>query len=180
MERGDRGDRGERGPAGDKGAHGQGGDSGLQGFTGERGDTGAKGERGDTGPAGKSSVLSRHVSISFLLLTLVATAVLLVMGYTIHQNRGLIHQNRALILQGAAQQAKLKALALSTHNSLCSLRGDLQRRHDTSVVYLEAHPRGVVSPVTNAIIITSAEIQQAIASQNITLKALSGLNCQRG
>lgn len=172
-ERGDTGDRGVGGERGPKGDHGQAGDIGLTGDIGERGDTGDKGERGDTGEQGiegKSTLLSRNIAVSYLLLAVVSAIVLGIMGYTIVQNRDLIHRIDS-------QQRELDALAQATHTSLCTFTTDLQRRRDDSVKYLAEHPRGVISPVTNAVIITPAEIQQNIDNQNATLKALSGLKC---
>lgn len=159
--------RGERGPKGD---HGQPGEAGLVGEAGETGHEGAKGERGDTGPEGKSSLLGRHVSVSFALIVIATSLVLAGFGYAISQNRNLLaNVNR--------QQNEIQRIARETHNSLCTFKADLTQRRDSSVTYLKEHPRGVVSPATNAVIITPAEIQQSIDNQNATLKSLSALSC---
>lgn len=75
------------------------------------------------------------------------------------------------------QEAGLKAVATETHGALCTLKADIRIRRDTAKVYLKEHPRGVVSPATNAVIITPAEIQRGIDNQNSTLRALSDLDC---
>jgi hypothetical protein len=79
----------------------------------------------------------------------------------------------------ADQAAKLRTVAVTTHNAICYLRADVQRKHDDAVVYLKKHPYGVVSPSTQAIIISADEIQRDIASRKQTLDALAqgGLNC---
>lgn len=73
----------------------------------------------------------------------------------------------------------LSAIARQTHDGLCALRDDVERRRDVSIRYLQKYPDGVVSPVTNAVIITAAQIQQGIDNQTATLTALdrAGLVC---
>lgn len=86
-----------------------------------------------------------------------------------------------VVLIGAVwwnQNRGLKAVARETHGALCALQNDIQLRRDASVEYLEENPRGVVSPVTGAVIISAAQIRQGIANQESTLKALaSELDC---
>ena len=112
MSEGDPVTRGERGPAGDKGAHGQAGDPGLTGGIGERGDRGQKGERGDTGARGiegKSTLLSRNVSLSYLVLTIVAFVVLAVMSYALYENRQLAQDLERVALNNCEAIETLKA-----------------------------------------------------------------------
>lgn len=73
----------------------------------------------------------------------------------------------------------LSAIARQTHDGLCALHDDVQRRHAASVKFLKENPRGLVSPKTGAVILTPAQIQQSIKNQESTLKALdeSGLVC---
>ncbi len=68
--------------------------------------------------------------------------------------------------------------ARQAHAAICALAADIQTRHDASVAYLKAHPRGVVSPVTNAVIITPEQIQQGIDNQESSLRAInSQIDC---
>lgn len=74
---------------------------------------------------------------------------------------------------------EVKDLAENNQATLCALRGDIERRRDDTVDYLKTHPRGVVSPVTHAVIITPAELQRSIDGQTSTLVALDRhLNCK--
>jgi hypothetical protein len=83
------------------------------------------------------------------------------------------------LLQIGRQADRNAEQARTNHAVLCALQADIMRRRDTSVEYLEEHPRGVVSPVTRAVIITPAELQRGIDSQTSTLEALErgGLHC---
>jgi hypothetical protein len=99
MDEGDQVTRGERGPKGD---HGQGGDVGLTGEVGERGDKGQKGERGDTGAQGESTLWSRNVSVSFLVMTVVFFGILCGLSYSIVQNRDAIERTCVAANEGRA------------------------------------------------------------------------------
>lgn len=159
--------RGERGPAGDKGAHGQAGDMGLTGVQGETGHEGQKGERGDTGPEGKSSLLARHVSVSFVLIVLVTTIVLAVMGYAIAQNRGLLADvNR--------QQNEIQRIARQTHDALCAQR--VKDTHDIERArkYLADVKAGKRKPIIG---ITEEDILFSIADEQAKVDSLVGLDC---
>lgn len=73
----------------------------------------------------------------------------------------------------------LKVVANETHASLCAFKTDLETRRKDTQEYLNAHPLGVVSPVTDAVIIPAAQLQRTIATQTATLEALSILDCSR-
>ena len=54
--------------------------------------------------------------------------------------------------------------------AVCSLRHDLQTRHDAGVRYLVAHPRGVAG-------ISAATIEQSLQNEQSTLNSLKPLRC---
>ena len=72
-----------------------------------------------------------------------------------------------------AQQ--LKTVAVETHGSLCALRKDLASRNADGVQYLKDHPSGLTAH--GEVVITAAQIQRSLNSQEATLRALSGLDC---
>ena len=123
MSEGDPVTRGERGRTGD---HGQTGDIGLTGETGETGETGAKGERGFTGRQGQSTLLSRHITGSFVLVVVVATVVLAVMGWAITENRDLIHRLNDQQQQIAEQRAESRANFARADIQICRAVEDLK------------------------------------------------------
>lgn len=57
-----------------------------------------------------------------------------------------------------------------TGDALCALRGDLERRVETSKDFLVEHPKGIPG-------ISAQTIKQGLANQQRTITALSGLNC---
>lgn len=57
-----------------------------------------------------------------------------------------------------------------TANALCTLRGDLQQRVDSSKDFLAKHPAGIPG-------VPSQTILDSIANQQRTIDALSGLAC---
>lgn len=169
-ERGDSGQRGVGGERGPKGDHGQHGDEGIQGKLGERGDKGQKGERGDTGDQGepgKSSLLTRNISLSYLVLAIVASLILGVLGWN-------IAQNRAVIDDVHDQQVKIAALAKSTNSALCSFKADLQRRIDNSQKYIDDVKAGRRQIIAT---ITIAELETSVANQRATIRGLAMLPC---
>lgn len=172
--------RGERGPAGDKGAHGQAGDVGLTGqtgLTGHEGIPGEKGERGDTGLQGKSTILSRHVSVSFLLLAVVGSIVLGILTFNILQNRGLIRDLDEQQLQLDRQQKAIAALSVSTNRALCSFVSNLRQRVESSEAYLADVQAGRRQAIQG---ITEQDIKQSLNGQKATLASLEPLHCPNG
>ena len=61
--------------------------------------------------------------------------------------------------------------------ALCAFRANIYKDRNASIAYLKIHPRGVISPVTNAVIISAAQIRSTIDRQALTLRALQGLRC---
>lgn len=61
--------------------------------------------------------------------------------------------------------------ANETHRSLCTLRGDLERRVDASIRFLAENPRGIPGVPVRV-------IQDGVANQQRTIAALRGLNCK--
>ncbi len=60
--------------------------------------------------------------------------------------------------------------AFRTHDALCTLKGDLQRRHDAGVQYLVDHPEGIAG-------ISAADLQRSLTAQQSTLDSLHSLSC---
>lgn len=60
--------------------------------------------------------------------------------------------------------------ATQAHNALCTLRGDLQRRVDTTRNYLDTHPHGFAG-------VSQQAISQSLRNQQRTIDSLEGLNC---
>jgi hypothetical protein len=58
----------------------------------------------------------------------------------------------------------------TTHDALCTLRGDLQNRVAQSQRFLIEHPKGFAG-------IPSATIAQGLVNQQHTIDALSSLSC---
>jgi hypothetical protein len=65
---------------------------------------------------------------------------------------------------------QVNALAASTTDSLCALRGDLERRVATSQGFLQENPEGIPG-------IPAETLQASIDNQLRTVEALHGLNC---
>lgn len=166
--------RGERGPAGDKGAHGQAGDMGLTGVQGDVGHEGPKGERGDTGPEGKSSLLARHVSVSFVLIVLVTTLVLAAMGYAITKARDVSSKNTELIASIDRQQNEIQRIARQTHDALCAQRVKDTHDIERSRQYLADVKAGKRKPIIG---ITEEDILFSIADEQAKVDSLSELTC---
>lgn len=77
------------------------------------------------------------------------------------------------------QANDIKNVAVSTHNSICALRSDLQARRDAAVKFIKEHPGGLVSERTGEVLITRAQLDSSVAAQDATLNALGrgGLQC---
>lgn len=67
---------------------------------------------------------------------------------------------------------EVKNITENNQATLCAFRNNIQERRDSTVKYLEDHPRGVVSPKTGAIIISAAELQRSVDAQTTTLDAI--------
>lgn len=61
-------------------------------------------------------------------------------------------------------------VAHNNNEALCAFRNDIKKRHDDSVRFLEDHPDGIPG-------ISGDSIRVSIKNQEVTLKALSDLNC---
>lgn len=60
--------------------------------------------------------------------------------------------------------------ARNNRAALCALRGDLEKRVETSKAFLRENPKGIPG-------ISAATIQQGINNQESTIDALSDLSC---
>lgn len=60
--------------------------------------------------------------------------------------------------------------AFRTHEALCTLRHDLEQRHEAGVAFLETHPNGIQG-------ISRSDLQRSLSAQESTLDSLSGLDC---
>ena len=70
----------------------------------------------------------------------------------------------------AHRRAEIREIARSTNSALCALRGDLHRRVQNAVEFLEKNPGGVDG-------ITPAVIRQGIQSQRSAIDALKVIDC---
>ncbi len=156
-ERGDSGQRGVSGERGPKGDHGQPGDIGLTGFAGEIG------PQGEQGVPGESSILTRRVSASFAVLTLIFTAMLSVGTYQFQQVRELSDSNRDSIVQ-------LERVGMDgerAHRAICALNDDLERRIALTQQFLADHPNGTPG-------IPADVLRNSVSNQRQSLDALAG------
>lgn len=69
--------------------------------------------------------------------------------------------------------AEIQNVAITTHDSLCALKEDIQRRHDAGVKYLADHPNQ--DPILGDV--PRATIEKSVSDQQHTLDSLSGLDC---
>lgn len=70
----------------------------------------------------------------------------------------------------AADQRQLEKVARSTHDALCTFKGDLEQRYQGGRQFLIDHPEGIPG-------ISPADIERSLANQKSTLHALSALDC---
>lgn len=56
------------------------------------------------------------------------------------------------------------------HEALCELRADLERRADSLVSFIEAHPQGIPG-------ISRTELERSLSNQRQTLQSLVDLSC---
>ena len=75
-----------------------------------------------------------------------------------------------------SQAQELRGVAVETHTALCALKRDLSTRHNQGVDYLRTHPDGITGR-GGEIIISSAQLQQSLNSQQSTLDSLDVLDC---
>lgn len=73
-------------------------------------------------------------------------------------------------LDSAGKSDRIARDAAQVNGALCALRGDLTRRVDASIAYLEDHPRGAPG-------IPAATIRQGIENQAQTIHALARVRC---
>lgn len=66
--------------------------------------------------------------------------------------------------------ARVRAVAVETHEALCAFKSDLQRRYTAGSEFLENNPDGIPG-------ISAADIQRSLQNQRATLDALSALDC---
>jgi cytochrome c-type biogenesis protein CcmH/NrfG len=73
--------------------------------------------------------------------------------------------------QKTGQQAKaLEKVATETHDSLCALKSDLQKRYVAGTKFLKENPKGIPG-------ISAAQIKQSLSNQESTLLSLEPLDC---
>lgn len=86
----------------------------------------------------------------------------------------------ALILFGSSiilrfhDQRHIDKIALSTHDTLCVFKHDLQRRADDTQVYIIELQHGARQPIPG---ITIADLRRSLAAQRATIDSLSNLDC---
>lgn len=78
----------------------------------------------------------------------------------------------ALVIALLIGAYRLEVLARSTHEALCDLRADVERRTENTQRFLDDHPGPF--PIAG---ITRSELERTLTAQRATLDALSDLNC---
>ena len=76
----------------------------------------------------------------------------------------------------AESAAELRSVATETHNSLCTLKLDIQHRYEAGLAYQHDHPHGLTDSSGN-VIITAVQLKQSTDAQKSTLDSLTGLDC---
>jgi presenilin-like A22 family membrane protease len=74
-------------------------------------------------------------------------------------------------VDAANRRAAIAEVAVETNTALCALRGDLERRIAAAEVFLDENPDGVPG-------ISAEVIRTSIANQQLTIDALSSLDCE--
>lgn len=119
---------------------------------------------------GADTFLSRNISVSFVALVIIAVFVFGVLGYNVWQNHNAIDQARA-------NQREIRALAASTHTTICIVRTNLAGRLAHAEEY-NADVRSGKRPLLPGY--SLAELEKDVKEQQATLKALGGLRCEEG
>jgi hypothetical protein len=79
-----------------------------------------------------------------------------------------------LVWQAAAvgrNAERLEQVATETHDSLCALKNDIERRRSAGLKFVKENPDGIPG-------ISRAQLDQSLSSQKSTLDALGVLDCQ--
>jgi len=71
---------------------------------------------------------------------------------------------------------RLREVAITTHDALCSLRADLVLRHKSSAKFLIEHPEGLLGE-NGVVLVSAASIKQSVEAQAATINALDELEC---
>jgi hypothetical protein len=75
-----------------------------------------------------------------------------------------------------ATSAEVKSVAITTHDSLCALKGDLQTRYNSGTKVLNEHPEDPVH--VYGLTIPRAQLLQSHQGQGATLESLAQLDCK--
>lgn len=76
----------------------------------------------------------------------------------------------AIVAGGAYFYVSLSHETSRTRSALCTFRGDLEQRVNSSQDFLDEHPGGILG-------IPAASIRTTIANQRATIASLAGLRC---
>lgn len=93
-----------------------------------------------------------RVTLSFIAVVMVATAVLILLVWQISTTSDLTRDGQ------------------EAHDAICALRADVDRRRQASLQFLSENPRGIPG-------IPASVIRNGITNQEATLEALGGLEC---
>ena len=72
------------------------------------------------------------------------------------------------------QQRGLKAVAVETHDALCTLKQDIAQRQQSTKDFLADVRSGAREPIAG---ISNVDLQRSIDNQQATLDALASLRC---
>lgn len=119
---------------------------------------------------GANTVVSRNISVSFGVLILAAAVAFAILGWNVWQNHKALdeaHSNRR----------EVRALAVSTRDTLCIVRTNLAGRLARAEEY-NADVKSGKRPLLPGF--SLRELEKDVADQQATLKGLGTLVCKEG
>lgn len=117
-----------------------------------------------------NNIFVRSISVSFLVLVLLVAGAFAILGYNVWQNRQAVERTRA-------NQREIRALAASTHETLCIVRTNLAGRLARAEEY-NADVKSGKRPLLPGF--SLRELEKDVAEQQATLKGLGTLRCGEG
>lgn len=77
-----------------------------------------------------------------------------------------------VLLAGMVRLELVARDGAEAHEALCELRSDLERRADSLIAFIEAHPQGIPG-------ITRIVLERSLSNQRQTIASLSDLECEQ-
>lgn len=114
--------------------------------------------------------MKRSISVSFVVLALAGAVAVAILSYNVWQNRQAIDQAQK-------NRRDIRALATSTHDTLCIVRTNLAGRLARAEEY-NADVKSGKRPLLPGF--SLRELEKDVAEQQATLKGLGTLQCGEG